>query len=212
MTTPMGEHFVTKKWFIWESSTLLLAGFPYLRLCLPLIRMPSRNARCGQFQFQYSARKQSSCVYQYFFFGANGWQPGVRRAYWNFGDGTGTLTAPLQGTQHQASHPVRTYTVCLKIFRYRPNLNDSVLSAQACKTVGDQHCLQSQLWNHWRSQVIQLLLVYFKALYIMIISGLSAFVGISVMEKIPVSNMPIPIPVLIPYVIVIMPPEFTMYV
>ncbi|MGQ0738277.1 MAG: PKD domain-containing protein [Bacteroidota bacterium] len=61
-------------------------------------------------------------------------QPGIRRAFWSFGDGTGTWTPPLQGTQHQYQHP-GTYTVCLKIFRYRPNHHDSILSAQVCKTV-----------------------------------------------------------------------------
>jgi len=61
-------------------------------------------------------------------------QPGIRRAFWSFGDGTGTWTPPLQGTQHQYQHP-GSYTVCLKIFRYRPNHGDSVLSAQVCKTV-----------------------------------------------------------------------------
>jgi len=61
-------------------------------------------------------------------------EPGVRRAFWSFGDGSGTWTLPLQGTQHQYQHP-GTYNVCLKIFRYRPNHGDSVLSAQICKTV-----------------------------------------------------------------------------
>lgn len=58
----------------------------------------------------------------------------IRRAYWSFGDGTGTWTPPLQGTQHHYQHP-GVYTVCLKIFRFRPNHPDSVLSAQICKTV-----------------------------------------------------------------------------
>ncbi len=63
-----------------------------------------------------------------------GSEPGIRRAYWSFGDGTGQWTLPLQGTQHHYQSP-GTYTVCLKIYRYRPNQNDSVLSAQVCKTV-----------------------------------------------------------------------------
>jgi hypothetical protein len=61
-------------------------------------------------------------------------EPGVRRAFWSFGDGSSTMTPPLQGTQHHYQ-VAGSYTVCLKIFRYRPNLNDSVLSAQVCKTV-----------------------------------------------------------------------------
>ncbi|MDZ4794959.1 MAG: PKD domain-containing protein [Bacteroidota bacterium] len=61
-------------------------------------------------------------------------EPGVRRAFWSFGDGSSTMTPPLQGTQHQYQAP-GTYTVCLKIYRYRSNLNDSVLSAHVCKTI-----------------------------------------------------------------------------
>ena len=57
-----------------------------------------------------------------------------RRAYWSFGDGTVVATPPLAGTQHHYQLG-GTYTVCLKIFRYSPNLNDSVLTAQICKTV-----------------------------------------------------------------------------
>lgn len=63
-----------------------------------------------------------------------GSEPGVRRAYWSFGDGTGVMTPPLQGIRHHYQHP-GTYTVCLKIYRYRSNTGDSVLSAQICKTV-----------------------------------------------------------------------------
>ena len=61
-------------------------------------------------------------------------EPGIRRAFWSFGDGSGQWTAPLANTQH-LYQPIGTYTVCLKIFRYFPNSNDSVLSAQVCKTV-----------------------------------------------------------------------------
>jgi len=61
-------------------------------------------------------------------------EPGIRRAYWNFGDGSGVWTPALQGTHHQYAHP-GTYEVCLKIFRFRPNHRDSVLTAQVCKTV-----------------------------------------------------------------------------
>ncbi len=61
-------------------------------------------------------------------------EPGVRRAFWSFGDGTGQWTGPLQGTQHQYQS-AGTYNVCLKIFRIRPGRRDSVLSAQICKTI-----------------------------------------------------------------------------
>ncbi len=61
-------------------------------------------------------------------------EPGPRKAYWHFGDNTVQQTPPLQGTQHhyQAGG---TYTVCLKIYRYYTNTNDSTLAAQVCKTV-----------------------------------------------------------------------------
>lgn len=61
-------------------------------------------------------------------------EPGRRAAHWTFGDGTGAWTGPLQGTQHHYQHP-GTYTVCLKIYRYRSGNPNPVLSAQICKTV-----------------------------------------------------------------------------
>ena len=63
-----------------------------------------------------------------------GSEPGTRRSFWSFGDGTGQWTLPLANTQHHYTI-AGTYTVCLKIFRYRSNTNDSVLSAQVCKVV-----------------------------------------------------------------------------
>jgi PKD repeat protein len=63
-----------------------------------------------------------------------GSEPGTRRSFWSFGDGTGQWTLPLANTQHHYNI-AGTYTVCLKIFRYRSNTNDSVLSAQVCKVV-----------------------------------------------------------------------------
>ena len=32
-------------------------------------------------------------------------EPGRRRDYWSFGDGTGQWTLPLAGTQHHYQHP-----------------------------------------------------------------------------------------------------------
>jgi PKD repeat protein len=61
-------------------------------------------------------------------------EPGLRRAYWSFGDGTTVMTGPLQGTSHVYQHP-GAYTVCLKIYRFRPNHLDSVLTAHVCKTI-----------------------------------------------------------------------------
>jgi PKD repeat protein len=63
-----------------------------------------------------------------------GSEPGTRSAYWHFGDGTVQMTGPLENTQHHYL-VAGTYNVCLKIYRYRPNIGDSVLSAQICKTV-----------------------------------------------------------------------------
>lgn len=60
-------------------------------------------------------------------------EPGDRRAFWSFGDGTSATTAALAGTQHQYS-ATGTYTVCLKIYRYRSSI-DSVITADVCKTV-----------------------------------------------------------------------------
>lgn len=59
--------------------------------------------------------------------------PGIRKAFWSFGDGSGQWTAPLANTQHHYA-AAGNYMVCLKIYRYANN-HDSVLSAQSCKTV-----------------------------------------------------------------------------
>ncbi len=72
-----------------------------------------------------------------------GSEPGIRRAFWSFGDGTGHMTGPLENTQHHYQ-VAGTYNVCLKIYRYRPNLGDSVLSAQICKTVIIQTTCQAE--------------------------------------------------------------------
>ncbi|MBI5857994.1 MAG: hypothetical protein HZB42_10165 [Sphingobacteriales bacterium] len=63
-----------------------------------------------------------------------GSEPGPRKAFWHFGDGAVQMTPPLQGTQHHYQ-TAGTYNVCLKIYRYYTNTNDSVLTAQVCKTV-----------------------------------------------------------------------------
>ena len=63
-----------------------------------------------------------------------GSEPGNRKAYWSFGDGIIVQTPPLSGTQHHYQQ-AGVYNVCLKIYRYFSNTNDSVLSAQVCKTV-----------------------------------------------------------------------------
>ncbi|MDP4264788.1 MAG: PKD domain-containing protein [Bacteroidota bacterium] len=63
-----------------------------------------------------------------------GSEPGTRKAFWSFGDGSSQWTGALDGTQHHYQS-AGTYTVCLKIYRYASNTNDSVLTADICKTV-----------------------------------------------------------------------------
>lgn len=59
---------------------------------------------------------------------------GPKKAFWSFGDGTGQVTGGLDGaTHHYASSG--TYQVCLKIYKYASNTNDSVLLGSACKSV-----------------------------------------------------------------------------
>ena len=57
-----------------------------------------------------------------------------RKAFWSFGDGVKQMTLPLANTFHQYSI-AGTYTVCLKIYKYATTSNDSVLTAEACKTL-----------------------------------------------------------------------------
>jgi len=60
-------------------------------------------------------------------------EPGIRKAFWNFGDGTNQITDALANTQHHYAAP-GSYSVCLKIYRYRSNI-DSVVTADVCKTI-----------------------------------------------------------------------------
>lgn len=92
-----------------------------------------------------------------------GSEPGIRRAYWNFGDGTGVWTPALQGALHQYQHP-GTYQVCLKIFRFRPNHRDSVLTAQICKTVVIHTICRADFERLQVSPTANPLVVAFKAL------------------------------------------------
>jgi PKD repeat protein len=73
--------------------------------------------------------------------------PGLRRAFWSFGDGSGQWTGPLQNTQHNYAS-AGTYTVCLRIFRYTSNTSDSVLSAQVCKTVTIEQVCRANFEYH----------------------------------------------------------------
>lgn len=75
-----------------------------------------------------------------------------RKAFWSFGDGSTQVTTPLANTSHHYSAP-GTYTVCLKIYRYFTNPNDSVLTGQECKQVTlQQVCSAGFEWNDSISQ------------------------------------------------------------
>ena len=63
-----------------------------------------------------------------------GIEPGERHALWIFGDGTSARTGISQVATHQYANS-GTYNVCLKIYRYRSATNDSVVTADICKTV-----------------------------------------------------------------------------
>ena len=109
----------------------LLAGF-----VISLVSISTANARevtpdVANFTFTIDAPNNNV-----FFTNTStiGSEPGYRRAFWVFGDGTGQMTGPLENTQHHYQ-VAGTYNVCLKIYRFRTNIGDSVLSTQICKTV-----------------------------------------------------------------------------
>ncbi|MGZ4017705.1 MAG: PKD domain-containing protein, partial [Flavisolibacter sp.] len=56
-----------------------------------------------------------------------------RKAVWLFGDGAKQVTAPLANTYHIYAVG-GSYTACLKIYKYT-STNDSVVSAEVCKTI-----------------------------------------------------------------------------
>jgi len=57
-----------------------------------------------------------------------------KKAIWLFGDGIRQGTSPLANVFHQYS-AAGTYTVCLKIYKYSASSNDSVITAEFCKTL-----------------------------------------------------------------------------
>ena len=57
-----------------------------------------------------------------------------RKAVWLFGDGVKQVTAPLANTFYQYSF-AGSYIACLKIYKYSNSLNDSVVTADVCKTI-----------------------------------------------------------------------------
>src|SRR5437762_13611253 len=58
-----------------------------------------------------------------------GTEPGTRRAYWNFGDGTTQSGGPLDNIKHQYLS-AGTYTVCLRLYRFTTNTTNPVLLAE----------------------------------------------------------------------------------
>ena len=109
----------------------LLAGF-----VISLVSINSANAKnatpdVANFTFTIDAPNNNVFFTNTSIIGS---EPGIRRAFWNFGDGTGQMTGPLDNTQHHYQ-VAGVYNVCLKIYRYRSNIGDSVLSAQICKTI-----------------------------------------------------------------------------
>ncbi len=109
----------------------LLTGFVF-----SLVSISSANARnvtpdVANFTFTVNAPNNNV-----FFTNTStiGSEPGPRKAFWNFGDGVIQMTGALDNTQHHYQ-VAGTYNVCLKIYRYRPNIGDSVLTAYVCKTL-----------------------------------------------------------------------------
>jgi PKD repeat protein len=71
-----------------------------------------------------------------------------RKAFWSFDDGSTQLTTPLANTSHHYT-TTGTYTVCLKVYKYFPNSNDSVLTGQECKQVVlQQVCTADFEWSN----------------------------------------------------------------
>jgi len=57
-----------------------------------------------------------------------------RKAVWLFGDGVKQITPPLANTFYQYN-ATGTYIACLKIYKYSSSTNDSVVTADVCKTI-----------------------------------------------------------------------------
>jgi PKD repeat protein len=106
----------------------LLAGY---MLCLASANAGTVTPDVANFTFTINAPNNSVAFTNTSVLGS---EPGIRKAFWFFGDGSVRVTPPLDNTQHQYQVG-GVYNVCLKIYRYRPNLGDSVLSAQICKTL-----------------------------------------------------------------------------
>lgn len=61
-----------------------------------------------------------------------------RKAVWSFGDGVRQTTTALANTFYQYNS-AGTYNVCLHIYKYATNSNDSVLTSEVCKTITISH-------------------------------------------------------------------------
>lgn len=58
----------------------------------------------------------------------------VKKAFWNFGDGTAAQTAPTAGITHHYPNS-GTYQACLRVYKYNNTGNDSALLGSECKSV-----------------------------------------------------------------------------
>ncbi|HEX7902468.1 MAG TPA: PKD domain-containing protein [Chitinophagaceae bacterium] len=108
----------------------LLAGLCFVLTSFPTAAQQSTND-VANFSFTIDALNNHVVFTNTSVIGS---EPGTRKAFWSFGDGTHQWTLPLAGTAHDYAN-AGTYEVCLKIYRYRSALNDSVLSAHICKMV-----------------------------------------------------------------------------
>jgi len=109
----------------------LLAGFVISLACINSANARNVSPDVANFTFTIDAPNNNV-----FFVNTStiGSEPGPRKAFWNFGDGNIQMTGALDNTQHHYQ-VAGTYNVCLKIYRYRSNIGDSVLSAQICRTI-----------------------------------------------------------------------------
>ncbi len=70
----------------------------------------------------------------------------VKKAYWDFGDGSSAQTGPTAGVTHHYTL-AGTYQVCLKVYKYNSTGNDSTLLGSECKSVTlDQRCEAGFQW------------------------------------------------------------------
>ncbi|MEI9947119.1 MAG: PKD domain-containing protein [Chitinophagaceae bacterium] len=108
----------------------LLAGLMIMLASLPANATP-QTPDAADFTFTINPSTNNAVFVNHSTIGN---EPGTRRAFWSFGDGSGLWTGGMDGAEHHYAS-AGTYTVCLKIYRIRPNINDTVLMSQVCKTL-----------------------------------------------------------------------------